>query len=106
MMKQSKTFIPTMRENPSKTEMRSHQLLLRAGYIRQNANGVYTYLTLAQKVFRKIATIIRQEMEAIEGIEISLPALQSSSILKETERWDSYVKEMFTSLTDKPINWH
>lgn len=103
MMKQSKTFIPTMRENPSETEMRSHQLLLRAGYIRQNANGVYTYLTLAQKVFRKIATIIRQEMEAIEGIEISLPALQSSSILKETERWDSYGKEMF-HVADRQTN--
>ena len=95
MMKQSKTFIPTMRENPADIEMRSHQLLLRAGYIRQNANGVYTYLTLAQNVLRKITAIVREEMEAIEGIEISLPALQSSSILKETERWDSYGKEMF-----------
>ena len=95
MMKQSKTFIPTMRENPADIEMRSHQLLLRAGYIRQNANGVYTYLTLAQKVLRKITAIVRQEMEAVEGIEISLPVLQSSNILKETERWDSYGKEMF-----------
>ena len=103
MMKQSKTFIPTMRENPADIEMRSHQLLLRAGYIRQNANGVYTYLTLAQNVLRKITAIIRQEMEAIEGIEISLPTLQSSSILKETERWDSYGKEMF-HVADRQTN--
>lgn len=103
MMKQSKTFIPTMRENPADIEMRSHQLLLRAGYIRQNANGVYTYLTLAQNVLRKITAIVREEMEAIEGIEISLPALQSSSILKETERWDSYGKEMF-HVADRQTN--
>ncbi|ARD49768.1 proline--tRNA ligase [Sporosarcina sp. P33] len=102
-MKQSKTFIPTMRENPADIEMRSHQLLLRAGYIRQNANGVYTYLTLAQRVFRKIERIVRQEMEAIEGIEISLPALQSSSILKETDRWNSYGKEMF-HVADRQTN--
>ncbi|WP_153731313.1 proline--tRNA ligase [Sporosarcina obsidiansis] len=94
-MKQSKTFIPTMRENPSDADTRSHQLLLRAGYIRQNANGVYTYLTLAQKVLRKIEKIIRQEMEAIEGIEVILPVLQPSELWKQTERWNSYGHELF-----------
>ncbi|WP_301108650.1 proline--tRNA ligase [Sporosarcina sp.] len=94
-MKQSKTFIPTMRETPADADIRSHQLLLRAGYIRQNASGVFTYLTLAQRVFRKMENIIRQEMEAIEGIEISMPALQRADIWQESDRWNSYGKELF-----------
>ncbi|WP_342537169.1 proline--tRNA ligase [Sporosarcina sp. FSL K6-3508] len=94
-MKQSKTFIPTMRETPADADIRSHQLLLRAGYIRQNGSGIYTYLTLAQRVFRKIEKIIRQEMEAIEGVEISMPALQRAELWKETERLDSFGDELF-----------
>ncbi|MDV6376680.1 proline--tRNA ligase [Sporosarcina sp. GW1-11] len=94
-MKQSKTFIPTMRQTPADVELRSHELLLRAGCIRQTDCGVFTYLTLAQRVLRKIEDIVRQEMEAIEGIEISMPTLQSSAVWKETGRWGSYGKELF-----------
>lgn len=78
-MKQSKTFIPTMREIPSDAFSESHELLIRAGYIRENENGVFIYLTLAQKVLHKMTEVIRQEMEAVEGIEISLPILQNIS---------------------------
>ncbi|AXH98734.1 proline--tRNA ligase [Sporosarcina sp. PTS2304] len=94
-MKQSKTFIPTMRQTPADAELRSHQLLLRAGCIKQTDYGVYTYLTLAQKTLRKIQEIVRQEMEAIECIEISMPTLQSSNVWKEVGRTGSYGKELF-----------
>ncbi|PIC65600.1 proline--tRNA ligase [Sporosarcina sp. P13] len=102
-MKQSKTFIPTMRQTPAGAELRSHQLLLRAGCIRQTDCGVYTYLTLAQRVLRKIEDIVRQEMEAVEGIEISMPTLQGSDVWKEMGRWDSYGKELF-HLQDRHVN--
>ena len=63
-MKQSMTFIPTLREVPADAEIKSHQLLLRAGFMRQNASGVYSYLPLAKSVLQKIEQIIREEMDA------------------------------------------
>ena len=73
-MKQSQTFIPTMRENPAGAEIRSHQLLLRAGFIRQNTSGVYTFLPLARKVLRKIETIIHEEMANANAVVVLMPA--------------------------------
>ena len=69
----SKLFIPTLRENPAEAEVASHQLLLRAGYIRQLSAGIYSYLFLAQRSLLKIQRIVRQEMDAIGGQEM-LPA--------------------------------
>ncbi|MFC5603099.1 proline--tRNA ligase [Sporosarcina koreensis] len=94
-MKQSRTFIPTMREIPTDADILSHQLLLRAGYIRQHMSGVYSFLPLAKKVIRKIENIIREEMDAIEAVEMFMPTLQPSSLWKETGRWDSYGAELF-----------
>ncbi|MHA6258744.1 proline--tRNA ligase [Sporosarcina sp. CAU 1771] len=94
-MKQSLTFIPTMREVPASAEIRSHQLLLRAGFIRQNTSGVYSYLPLGKKVLDNIEKIIKEEMEAIDAVEVLMPALQQAELWKETERWFSYGPELF-----------
>ena len=74
-MKQSQIFIPTLRDNPSDAEAISHQLMLRAGYIRQISSGVYSYLPLAWRVIQKIEDIIREELNAIGGTEMMLPTL-------------------------------
>jgi len=88
-MRWSQAFIPTLREAPSEAEAPSHQLLLRAGYVRQVAAGVYAYLYLAQKSFLKIAQIIREEMNRIGGQEFFLPALNPAELWRETGRWES-----------------
>jgi prolyl-tRNA synthetase len=93
-MKQSMTLIPTLREIPSDAEVKSHQLLLRAGFIRQNASGVYSYLPLAQKVLRKIETIVREEMNEAGGVELLMPALQQAEFWQESGRWYTYGPEL------------
>lgn len=93
-MKQTKTFIPTLRENPSDADVKSHRMLLRAGFIRQNAAGVYSYLPLARKVLAKIEQIIREEMEAINSIELLMPALQPAELWQESGRWEAYGPEL------------
>lgn len=94
-MKQSRTFIPTMREIPTDADIISHQLLVRAGYIRQHMSGVYSFLPLAKKVIRKIENIIREEMEKIDAVEMFMPTLQPSGLWEETGRWFSYGDELF-----------
>src|SRR4051812_37700302 len=94
-MKQSLTFIPTMREVPSDADVRSHQLLLRAGFIRQNTSGVYSFLPLGKKVLQNIEKIIREEMEAIDAVEVLMPALQQAELWQETGRWQNYGAELF-----------
>ncbi|MCE5445351.1 proline--tRNA ligase [Staphylococcus pseudintermedius] len=89
-MKQSKVFIPTLREVPAEAEAISHQLLLKAGLIKQNAAGVYSYLPVATRVIHKISDIIRQEMERIDAVEVVMPVLQQSELWKESGRWDAY----------------
>lgn len=93
-MKQSKTFIPTLREVPADAEVKSHKQLLRAGFIRQNTSGVYSYLPLAKRVLTKIETIIREEMEAINSIELLMPSLQSAELWQESGRWEKYGPEL------------
>lgn len=93
-MKQSQSFIPTMRENPADAEVKSHQLLLRAGYIRQTASGVYSYLPLAHRVLTKIENIIREEMNRIGAVELLMPALQQAELWQESGRWYSYGSEL------------
>jgi len=88
-MRWSEVFIPTLREVPAEAEAASHQLLMRAGYIRQVAAGVYAYLYLAQRSFLKITQIIREEMNRIGGQEFYLPALNPAELWKESGRWDS-----------------
>ena len=93
-MKQSQIFIPTLRETPSDAEVLSHQMMLRAGYIRQISSGVYSYLPLAYRVIQKIENIIREELNAVGGTEMLLPALVPADIWKESGRYDTYGPEM------------
>lgn len=91
----SKLFIPTLRENPAEAEVSSHQLLLRAGYIRQLAAGVYSHLPLSQRSLLKIERIIREEMNAIGAQEFLLPALNPAEIWQESGRWEVMGDNMF-----------
>ncbi|ATD30564.1 proline--tRNA ligase [Macrococcoides bohemicum] len=99
-MKQSKMFIPTLREVPNDADSKSHQLLLKAGMIKQVASGVYSYLPIAKRVLNKIEAIVREEMEAIDGVEILMPALQPSELWSESGRWQSYGAELMR-MTDR-----
>ena len=91
----SQLFIPTLRESPAEAEVASHQLLLRAGYIRQLAAGIYSYLFLAQRSLRKIETIVREEMDAIGAQELLLPALHPAELWQESGRWDVMGDNLF-----------
>jgi prolyl-tRNA synthetase len=91
----SKLFIPTLRETPAEAEVPSHQLLLRAGYIRQLAAGIYTYLFLAQRSLLKIQQIVRSEMDAMGAQEFLLPALNPAELWQESGRWDVMGDNMF-----------
>ncbi|MEK4629514.1 MAG: proline--tRNA ligase [Solibacillus sp.] len=93
-MKQSLTFIPTLRENPADADVKSHRVLLRAGFIRQNASGIYSYLPLAKRVLAKIEQIVREEMEAINSIELLMPAMQAAELWQESGRWEAYGPEL------------
>lgn len=93
-MKQSMSLIPTLREVPSDAEVKSHQLLLRAGFIRQNASGVYTYMPLGRKVLQKVEAIIREEMNKAGAAELFMPALQQAELWQESGRWYSYGPEL------------
>lgn len=81
-MKQSQAFIPTMREIPADVESKSHQLLLRAGFLRQHTSGIYSYLPFGLKVLRKIEKIIREEMDAIEMVEMRSATLHKEALAK------------------------
>ena len=91
----SQLFIPTLRENPAEAEVVSHQLLLRAGYIRQLSAGIYSYLFLAQRSLLKIQQIVRREMDAMGAQEMFLPALHPAEVWQESGRWDIMGDNMF-----------
>lgn len=88
-------FIPTLRETPSETEAISHILMLRGGFVRQLAAGLYIFLPLGWKVMNKINEIMREEMDAIGAQEISMPVLHPAEIWQQTGRWDAIGDEMF-----------
>ncbi|UMT76756.1 proline--tRNA ligase [Staphylococcus roterodami] len=93
-MKQSKVFIPTMRDVPSEAEAQSHRLLLKSGLIKQSTSGIYSYLPLATRVLNNITAIVRQEMERIDSVEILMPALQQAELWEESGRWAAYGPEL------------
>lgn len=93
-MRQSMMFSPTLREVPSDAEVKSHQLLLRAGFMRQNASGIYSFLPLGLKVLQKVEGIIREEMENAGAMEMLMPALQPAELWQESGRWYSYGPEL------------
>jgi len=91
----SELLIPTLRETPAEAEVVSHQLMVRAGYIRKSAAGVYTLLPLAWRVIKKIEAIIREEMDREGGQEIMMPIIQPAELWQESGRWDVYGPELF-----------
>ena len=94
-MRVSKLYAPTLREVPAEAEVVSHQLMLRAGFMRKAAGGIYTYLPLAWRVLKKIERIVREEMDAKGSQELLMPIVQPAEIWQESGRWDVYGAEMF-----------
>lgn len=93
-MRVSKMFAPTLREVPAEAEVISHQMLLRAGFMRKSTNGMYSYLPLAWRVLKKIENIVREEMDAAGAQEIMMPIMQPAEIWQESGRWGAYGAEM------------
>jgi prolyl-tRNA synthetase len=93
-MRMSQFFGQTLREAPAEVEVVSHQLLLRAGFIRQLAAGIFSYLPLAHRALTKIENIMRQEMNAIGGQEITMPVIHPAEVWQETGRWYEIGSEM------------
>ncbi|MGE7601757.1 proline--tRNA ligase [Peribacillus sp. NPDC097675] len=93
-MKQSMTLIPTLREVPADAEIKSHQLLLRAGFMRQNSSGVYSFMPLGKKVLQKVEAIVREEMDNAGAVELLMPALQQAEFWQESGRWYTYGPEL------------
>ena len=94
-MRVSKLYAPTLREVPAEAEVVSHQLMLRAGFMRKAAGGIYTYLPLAWRVLKKIERIVREEMDAKGSQELLMPIVQPAESWQESGRWDVYGAEMF-----------
>ena len=90
----SKTFIPILKNNPSEAKIKSHQLMLRVGMIKQSSAGIYSWLPLGFKIMKKIEQIVREEQDKIGAQEILMPTIQSSEIWKESGRYEDYGEEM------------
>ena len=93
-MKLSNYFLPILKETPSEAKIKSHQLMLRSGMIRQSASGIYSWLPLGFKVLKNIENVVREEQNNAGAIELLMPTIQSSEIWKESGRYDDYGKEM------------
>lgn len=94
-MRISKSLLPTLRDVPAEAEIISHQLLIRGGFIRRSAAGVYTYLPAGMRVLKKIEEIVRQEMDKAGAQEVLLPIIQPAELWEESGRWDIYGDELF-----------
>ena len=99
-MRMSKLFFQTLREAPADADVRSHQLMVRAGLVRQVAAGIFEYLPLGLRVKKKIEAIMRQEMEAIDGQEIVMPVVQPAALWKRSGRWYE-IGDDLARLTDR-----
>jgi prolyl-tRNA synthetase len=93
-MRVSKFFISTLKEAPSEAELPSHKLMLRAGYIRKLASGLYTWMPLGLRVLRKVENVVREEMDRSGGIELLMPAVQPAELWHETGRWAVFGPQM------------
>ena len=97
-MKFSNYFLPTLKEDPSDSDIVSHSLCIRAGLIRKVASGIYTFLPLGYKILKKIENIIREEMNNEGAIEILMPVAQPAELWQQSNRWYEYGPEMFKLL--------
>lgn len=93
-MKMSRLYAPTLKEDPAEAELASHRLLLRAGMIRKEAAGLYTYLPLAWRAIRKIEDIVRDEMDSHDAQELMMPIMVDAELWRESGRIDAYGKEL------------
>src|SRR2546429_7625510 len=94
-MRLSKSLVPTLRGAPADAEARSHKLMLRAGLVRQLAAGIYLWLPLGQRVLDRVNRIIREEMNAIGGQEMSMPVLHPAGIWRDNGRWGALRPQKF-----------
>ena len=99
-MRLSRYFLPLLKETPSDATVASHRYMLRAGMIKQNSAGIYTWLPLGHKVLKKIEQIVREEQNKAGAIEMLMPTIQSADLWKETQRYDAYGPEMLR-ITDR-----
>ena len=90
----SKSFLPILKDIPSEAKIKSHQLMLRVGMIKQSSAGIYSWLPLGYKIMKKIEQIVREEQNKIGAQEILMPTIQSSEIWKESGRYEDYGEEM------------
>lgn len=104
-MRLSRYFLPTLKETPREAEIVSHRLMLRAGMIRQEASGIYSWLPLGKKVLDKICTIVREEQNRSGAVEVLMPTLQPAELWKESGRYEAYGQEMLrvTDRHDRPM---
>ena len=93
-MRLSRYFLPILRDTPKEAEIVSHRLMLRAGLIRQQAAGIYSWLPIGERVLGKIAQIVREEQDRSGAIEILMPTIQPADLWRESGRYDAYGKEM------------
>jgi len=96
----SRYFLPVLRDTPKEAEIVSHQLMLRAGMIKQSAAGIYSWLPLGLKVLKKIEAIVREEQNRAGAVEILMPTVQSAELWRESGRYEAYGKEMLR-ITDR-----
>ena len=99
-MKLSNFFLPILKESPSEAKIKSHQLMLRSGMIRQSASGIYSWLPLGLRVLKNIENVVRDEQNNAGANELLMPTIQSADIWKESGRYDDYGKEMLR-ITDR-----
>mgnify|MGYP002632034948 CR=1 FL=1 len=104
-MRISNLLLPTLRESPADAEVISHQLMLRAGMVRQLAAGVYTWLPLGLRVLRKVETVVREEMERAGAQEVLMPGVLPAELWQESGRWDHYGPELlrFSDRHERPF---
>src|SRR3954452_9957930 len=93
-MRVSRFPISTLKEAPSEAEGVSHKLMLRAGLIRRLTSGIYTWMPLGLRVLRKVATVVREEMNRSGGIELMMPVVQPAELWQESGRWEQYGPEL------------
>ncbi len=93
-MRLANYYLPTIKETPADAEIISHQLMLRAGLIKQTTSGIYTWLPLGMKTYKKVEQIVREEMNAIGGLEVDLPSAQPAELWQASGRWHDYGPEL------------
>jgi len=99
-MRLSRYFLPVLKENPSEAQIVSHRLMLRAGMVRQNAAGIYSWLPLGHRVLKRIEQVVREEQDAAGAQEMLMPTIQSAELWQKSGRYEDYGKEMLR-ITDR-----